>query len=255
MSAIDTEHSEDALAGAPPAPEVPEYESPRDDEPPKVVEPTLEDDDDDEPPGPREEDTIEILVPKVDPIERRLYAVDRKLNREERTYVQKPLEYFQMLELYGIMGRAVQIVLEGEGGLDVDELMRMFDPRSVVDRMVASLPGGEDMPRMGEEKNDIDVNDATKILSAFSRVVAASPGILKDAYIVILGIPELHRKWAVDWAFPNITVDEGNDIMHTFIDQNWGLIEDFFGKEIPRLAKRAAKARQRHKSNGGRSRP
>jgi hypothetical protein len=129
----------------------------------------------------------------------------------------------------------------------------MFDPTSVVDKMMAHLPGGTDMPKMGAQEEE--TADATKMLSAFSRVVSASPAIMKDAYCVILAIPPLHRDaWAIPWAFPNITVDEGNDIMHTFIDQNWGLIEDFFGKEIPRLARRAAQARQRHKSSGGRSR-
>jgi hypothetical protein len=40
--------------------------------------------------------------------------------------------------------------------------------------------------------------------------------------------------------------DMGKDILHAFVDQNWGVMEDFFAQELPKIVRRVAKARSRH---------
>ena len=43
----------------------------------------------------------------------------------------------------------------------------------------------------------------------------------------------------------------GKDILHTFIDQNWGVMEDFFAQELPKIVRRITKERRR-RSDGRR---
>jgi hypothetical protein len=74
-------------------------------------------------------------------------------------------------------------------------------------------------------------------------VVSIAPDLLYQAYCIALAIPKTHRNWAVEWAFPNMDDEMGMDILHTFIDQNLGVMEDFFGRELPKIMKRVVKAR------------
>lgn len=237
----------------PQAPEHTVYESPSDPDPVDLDEEPDEDFDD--VPGPREETDEEILVPKVDPVERKLWSTNHEGgNLQERTYIQGPFLYFQQFEMYGLLGRATQIVLEGESGLDINEIFDMVQPKRMVDQILRQRsPGYEDAPDTGEDDDEIDANQAAKMLSAFARVIAVSPGLLREAYCIILDVPQAHRKWALEWALPRLSREDGTDILETFIDQNWNVLEGFFTDELPRIAKRAARARARHKSAGRRS--
>jgi hypothetical protein len=44
----------------------------------------------------------------------------------------------------------------------------------------------------------------------------------------------------------------GKDILAAFIDQNWGVMEDFFVLELPKIVKRVVKARKAKASAGRR---
>lgn len=234
---------------APRPPEQPDYRPPEDEKPVAIEEPEP-DDEGDEPPGPREETVEEILEPKVNPVTRTLS--DEK--GSSRKYVQGPFLYFQQLEMYGLLGRAVNIVLEGENGLGMDEIFQMLEPKKLLDQLLErSVPGADDAPDKTDEETDLE--EISKMLSAFTRLVASSPDIIKDFQIIVLDIPKGHRNWALEWALPRLDRETGNDIMETFIDQNWGILEGFFAEEMPRMFKRAAAARRRHKSAGARSKP
>lgn len=183
-------------------------------------------------------DDEEIIEPKLNPVERRLD--DGKGN--ERVYIQKPMGYFQKIELYGLLGRGLEIVMQGEAGLGIDELLKASQPKNLMDQVASRMPGYEDAPDRTE--NEIDVQEASKMLAAFSRLVSLSPDLLKEAYCLILDIPKVHRNWAMEWALPHIDDDTGDDILNVFIDQNWGIMEDFFIRRIPATAKRAAQDRK-----------
>lgn len=186
---------------------------------------------------------LEALEDRSAPVERLLWAEDREGARVERIYMQKGLSWFGKLELYGLLGEAIKIVLEGENPLGVGSIVDMArDPRKMVSDLLGDMPGAADAPDM-EGDSDPEL-EAGKVLAAFAKVVAISPDLLKQAYCVVLAIPKTHRTWAVEWAFPNMDDEMGQDVLHTFVDQNWGVMEDFFARELPRIMKRIVKARQ-----------
>jgi hypothetical protein len=189
------------------------------------------------------EGELEALEDRSMPIERLLWAINDKGERKEAVYVQKGLSWFGKLELYGLLGQAVKIVLEGDSPLGVSSLLGFAQsPRQMVNDLMGGLPGADTAPdrQQSEENQEIE---AGKILSAFAQVVSIAPELLEQAYCVVLGIPKTWRNWAINWAFPNMDDEMGKDILHTFVDQNWGVMEDFFGRELPKIMKRVVKAR------------
>lgn len=237
MSDILADQPEVAITGDGPPPDVP-YAAPLDDEP---VEPEdHEPGDEDRELAPEVEvDDEEILEPKTLPVVRQL--TDAK--GVSREYIQSSMLYFQKFELYGLLGRAVQIVMDGEKGLGLGDLGDIMNPRNLMDQIQQRMPGYEDAPDRAEDA--INIEDASKMIAAFARVISASPDMLKEAYCIILDIPKAHRIWAMEWSLPKMDDETGSDVMHTFIDQNWALIEGFFFEEMPRIFKRAAQARAR----------
>lgn len=247
---------------APPTIELPPQPDAEEDlpQPPKDVAPgvddvappgeeELEDDDEvvDEPPV---VDAQEELEPKVLPVERTLS--DSK--GRSISYTQQPLRYFGKIQLYGLLGRAIQVLMEGENGLGFDDVMDLADPRSLVDKMMGALPGADTAPDADEKSESMGIEEAAKMMGAFAKVVSAAPNLLLEAYCIILTPQQGHWKWLTEWGLPNMDDEMGTDILHTFVDQNWGVMEDFFAREMPKIFRRAAKARQRHKSAGGQSR-
>jgi hypothetical protein len=236
----------------PPAPPV--YEEPVDTLQAEVADPTAIEPEDMPATQPEIEDPegeIEELEDRSMPIERRLWAFKpardgRPEKLEEQTYTQKGLSWFGKIELYGLLGRAVRIVLEGDNPLGIGNMMDVVqNPQQMINDLMGSVPGADDAPDREDVTNDMEV-EAGKILAAFAEVVAEAPQLLTAAYCIILAIPKGHRNWAVEWAFPNIDDEMGQDILHAFIDQNWGVMEDFFGQELPKIAKRVVKARTAH---------
>lgn len=189
-------------------------------------------------------DAEEELEPKALPVERVL--VDEK--GRSGVYTQTTLTYFGKIQLYGLLGRAVQIVMDGDSGLGLDDVMGLGDPRGFVDKMMASLPGADTSPDRAEK--DVNIDDAAKMMAAFAKVVSVAPDLLVEAYCIILTPQKGHWRWLTNSGLPYMDDEMGTDILHTFVDQNWGVMEDFFARELPKLFRRAAKARQRHKSAG-----
>ena len=62
-----------------------------------------------------------------------LWAVNREGQRVEQTYVQQGLSWFGKLELYGLLGQAVKVVLEGDNPLDINTIMdAVQSPRTML---------------------------------------------------------------------------------------------------------------------------
>jgi hypothetical protein len=225
-------------------PTAPAYEEPVEREPEEPVAAPAEEPRDATtlPPIVDPEGELETLEDRSMPIERLLWAENNEGKRVERVYVQKGLSWFGKLELYGLLGQAVKIVLEGDSPIGVNSLMDMArNPRQMVSDLVGNLPGADTAPDVqGEQDEQVE---AGKILAAFANVVSIAPDLLYQAYCIALAIPKTHRNWAVEWAFPNMDDEMGMDILHTFIDQNLGVMEDFFGRELPKIMKRVVKAR------------
>jgi hypothetical protein len=207
------------------------------------------------------EGELEELEDRSAPVERMLWAMmpvrDATGNvidnvRREKAYMQKGLSFFGKIELYGLLGSAVKVVLEGENPLGVGSIVDMAqNPRQMVSDLMGNLPGADDAPdrETSDEQQEIE---AGKVLAAFAQVVSMAPQLIEQAYCVALAIPKTHRNWAIDWAFPNMDDEMGQDILHTFIDQNWGVMEDFFVRELPKIMRRIVKARKAGDSVGRR---
>lgn len=233
----------------------PEYEEPVEEEyaaPADVVEES-------EPPAPSAtlppiadpDGEIEALEDRSMPIERMLWAIDPKGKRVEQVYIQKGLMWFGKLELYGLLGQAVKVVLEGDNPLGVNSLLDVAqNPRKMIsDLMGSNLPGADTAPDRVNNDAEMDI-EAGKILSAFAQVVSMAPELIGQFYCIVLAVPKTWRNWAVEWAFPNMDDETGQDILHAFVDQNWGVMEHFFAQELPKIIKRIVKERQ--KASAGR---
>lgn len=195
---------------------------------------------------PQPDDSVEdIIEPKLLPVPRTL--IDEK--GRSKTYTQSDLQYFEKIELYGIFGRAVDIAMQGENGLGIDDLMSGMNPKSFLDLLNDSLPGAETSPdaedRDQNSAQQAGLQQAGKMLATFSRVLSMSPDMLKEVYCLALHIPKGHRRWATEQAFPLMDDDTGEDIMETFFDQNWGAMERFFTRVLPKQLKRIRAARER----------
>jgi hypothetical protein len=245
MAAIDP-----ATTDQPPA--QPEYEDPVDELQEEVADPTAIEPEDAPAVMPETEDPegeIEELEDRSMPVERTLWNIrpprdGQPEQRIERTYTQKGLKWFGKIELYGLLGQAVRVVLEGDNPMGIGNLMDFAqNPQQMVNDLVGNLPGAEDAPDR-DDSQDLEV-EAGKVLAAFAEVVARAPELLSAAYCIVLAIPKTHRNWAIEWAFPNMDDEMGQDILHTFIDQNWGVMEEFFTQELPKIVKRVAKARSK----------
>jgi hypothetical protein len=227
----------------------PEYKEPVDSIPAEPVDPAALEPEDAPATMPETEDPegeLEELEDRSLPVARLLWAVNASGERVEKAYIQQGLMWFGKLELYGLLGQAVRVVLEGDNPMGIGNMVDLVqDPRRMVSDLMGGLPGAEDAPDRTDAAQDMEV-EAGKVMAAFAEVVAQAPQLLSHAYCIVLAIPKTHRNWAIEWAFPNMDDEMGKDILHTFVDQNWGVMEDFFVQELPKIVRRIAKARQKH---------
>jgi hypothetical protein len=183
------------------------------------------------------EGEIEELEDRSMPIERRLH--DSK--GMEKVYMQKGLPWFGKIELYGILGQAVRVVMESDNMFSLNQFLDAAqNPRQVMAEAMDGAPPEEEQ----------DGIDAARMMAVFAQVVAISPQLLEQAYCIMLGIPKDWRNWAVKGAFPNMDDEMGQDILHTFIAQNWKVMEDFFTREVPKVTQRVIQ--ERRKRSAGR---
>lgn len=227
----------------------PEYADPLDVDPGAPVASAVAD----EPPPPEAtmppiadpEGELEELEDRSAPVERVLWAINTRGERVEHAYTQKGLSWFGKLELYGLLGQAVKVVLEGENPLGIGSIVDIArDPRQMISDLMGELPGAEDRPDKTETEQEMEL-EAGKVLAAFAQVVSMAPELLSQAYCVALAIPKTHRPWAIEWAFPNMDDEMGKDILHTFIAQNWGVMEDFFVHEVKKITQRIVQERRK----------
>jgi hypothetical protein len=205
----------------------------------------------DQPPAPPvyEEPVAAIVSEPVDPT-----AVEPEDVPATQPVIEDPEGEIEQLEdrsmpvertLWALNREAVRVVLEGDNPLGIGNMVDLVqNPRQMVNDMMGMLPGAEDAPDQ-DGAQDMEI-EAGKILAAFAEVVSQAPQLLSAAYCIVLAIPKTHRNWAVEWAFPNMDDEMGKDILHAFIDQNWGVMEDFFAQELPKIVKRVVKARSSH---------
>ena len=162
------------------------------------------------------EDVAEVLEPEA-----QIRTVTVGKDPYALTYLQRPVSFFQKVELFALLGGALDKAMSGPDGLTVGDL---FDG-----------PAG-----LGTELNTQNLKDADMFVRSLAKLVQYSPDLLLDLYVVILGVPRNERAMVKDMMDQNeaeggLSDEDGFGILNTFVDQNWDVLADFFGSRIKPL--------------------
>ncbi len=149
-------------------------------------------------------DQLEVLQPSTAPV---TYEIGGN------TYVQKPLSFFGKIELFSVLGNALEKALT-----DV------------------SLGDILDVPDVAG-KNAQDLSDADAFIKAIAKIAQYAPDFLKEIYAIALSIPRDERE-EFNQVVEDISDDDGFKILEVFVDQNWKALMDFFsGRLMPLISK------------------
>jgi hypothetical protein len=135
--------------------------------------------------------------------------------KSELTFVQKPLTFFGKIELFSVLGKSIEKIIN-DGG-------------SIVD-LIGGV--GSDVPLATDEQ------DAEVFVKAVSRIVQYVPEVLGDLYCVILNVPRGKREEVKERLENELDDDQGFGILETFIDQNWEVMTNFFKERVLPLAQK-----------------
>lgn len=161
------------------------------------------------------DDTLDKIVPQAQP--KKITFSD---GVNEVTYIQKPLGFFQKLELFSYLGDAVDQATSGEDGLSISSV----------------LGGGP----IGQSANEFD---ADTFIQGIAKVAKYVPDVLQQSFCILLDVPKVDRKTIIDlMSRPSgeggLSDDQALEIIETFFDQNAEEVKSFFTDKLQRLSKR-----------------
>jgi hypothetical protein len=157
-------------------------------------------------------------------VEGRSGAMEKK--KFDRTYIQKPLSYMAFGEFTGLLGRRLEEAMQGPSGISLDRILPGEEnqlPLSFVDGKLSVV------------KSDFAGIDP--FLQGFAKLSSYIPELLGEAQCIWLRVPRSERFWLTDIIWPRpvdeggLSMDEGEEMMSLFIEQNYDELEDF----LPRL--------------------
>jgi hypothetical protein len=133
------------------------------------------------------------------------------------TYAVRPLSFFGKMEFFALMSGAINDLISGEKGIQIEDLL-------------------------GEARMD-DLGDLTKFTGAFLQVIENSPDILEDVYCLAMGVPRGRRELVKEIMSRQeeeggLSDDVGVKIMETFIGQNGEVLIRFFEDRITPLVRK-----------------
>jgi hypothetical protein len=165
------------------------------------------------------QETIEKIEPKAAPREQTL-----RLGDDEKTYTQRPLNFFGKMKFFACLGGALDKAMTGEGALTLSHLFS-----------AASGPSSLGSPSAFKE--------ADLFVQAIAKLMVYAPNLLKDLYVIWLGIPQGEVPWAIAAMdqpadMGGLSDEDGLAIVETFLDQNGDAIESFFVDKIRPLVER-----------------
>lgn len=162
----------------------------------------------------------------------------------ERTYVQKPLSYHAFGEFTGLLGRKLEEAMQGPSGISLDRILPGKEgqlPLSFVDGKLSVV------------KSDFAGIDP--FLQGFAKLSSYIPELLGEAQCIWLRVPRQERPLLIDiWSRPvdegGMSMDEGEEMMDLFIEQNYDELEDFLPRLL-RLRTKLTLMRNRKKKTKG----
>ena len=138
------------------------------------------------------------------------------------TYTQQPLSFFGKMELFSVLGGAIEKALSEEGGINLSELL--------------------DAPkRSGSSLSAADFADATIFVRGITKLVQYAEDLFKDIYCISLRIPRQERPYIKELMEDQISDEQGVQILDTFVDQNWDVMRSFFFEQIQPLVEKVTK--------------
>jgi hypothetical protein len=167
------------------------------------------------------EDSTEILEPSA-----QLRTIHLGVEPNVKTYVQKPLSFFGKMEIFSVLGGALDKAMSGDDGLSLNELL--------------NGPG-----ELGGSVTAENFRDADTFVKAIGKLLQYAPDLFLDLYVVILAVPRGEREVVKEQMRHNeedggLSDDDGFGILETFIDQNWDVMADFFGARIQPLIEKVS---------------
>lgn len=163
------------------------------------------------------EDTVDVLEPAVADRPVTIGTGELAFN-----FVQRPLNFFQKLEVFSLLGSALNKAMSGPDGITVSDLL-------------------EGPSTVGGTLNDTNIREADTFIQAIAKLVEYAPELFADLYMVLLSVPRGHRDLVKSLMEGpeeegGLSDEDGFAILDTFVDQNWNVMVDFFKQRILPLA-------------------
>ena len=141
------------------------------------------------------------------------------------TYEQKPLSFFGKMELFAVLGGALQEALSEDGGMSLKSLL--------------------DVPEKREENLSFtDFLDADEFVKVIAQLMQIAPDLLKDIFCISLAIPREAREYAKGLMEEQISDDDGIALLDGFVEQNWEVLKSFFSEKIAPLFEKMTQTAQ-----------
>jgi hypothetical protein len=154
------------------------------------------------------DDPTEVIAPAAE-----TRVIELGIEPHVFRFEQKPLSFFGKMEVFSVLGSAMEKAMAGPNGISLDDLM---------------VDDGEDAFK------------ADTFVRAISKLVIYAPELFADLFVIVLAVPRGSRE-AVKSLLDlppdegGISDDDGWGIIETFIDQNWDVMADFFSARIKPL--------------------
>lgn len=181
---------------------------------------------------------LEKLDPTTDPVRRVIGQPPEHGGGEDNylTLVQDKLPWMPRQRFFALVGKTMSTAIKATGG-DVGGMADVF-----------GAEGGSLIER-GRRLTQRDFTDAASFFSLAMELVGYSPDFLIECYVIWLDVPRRDRGWAKQrfnepwdpekgkWGLKD---EDHEDIIQTFIDQNYEEIRRFFVETLPGIARRVA---------------
>lgn len=154
--------------------------------------------------------------------------------KDYAVFYQDKLEWMPRQRFFALVGQTMSKAIKATGG-DVGGMADVFGD------------GEGSLIERGKRLVGKDFRDAASFFALAMELVAYSPNFLVDCYVIWLDVPKRDRGWARErfnepwkpeqgkWG---LTDEDHEEIIQTFLDQNYDNIRSFFAEKLPAMAKR-----------------
>jgi hypothetical protein len=174
--------------------------------------------------------------------------------KQYSVYVQDKLPWMPRQQFFSLVARTFSQAIKASGG-NVGGMGDIFGD-----------DGGGSLMERGRRLTQRDLTDASQFMTLAFELIGYSADFLIDCYVILLDVPRTEREWArMRFSEPwdpgkekyGLRDEQHEEIIQTFIDQNYEEIRRFFVVTMPTMGRRIAlheKARDRSTIEGRESR-